>query len=119
MWNSGSLSGKRGDVCEELRKRMADVCCLQEVRWRGHGDIMMGMKGRRYKPSWSGKEDGVGGVGVMLKEELHKKGVGVRRISDRVMTIVVVFEEDMLRLICGYATQCGRHLKEKHTFMMI
>ena len=26
---------KGGDVCEELRKRMIDVCCLQEVRWRG------------------------------------------------------------------------------------
>ena len=31
MWNLGSLSGK-GGVCEELRKRMIDVCCLQEVR---------------------------------------------------------------------------------------
>ena len=31
-WNIGSLSGKGGDVCEELRKRMIDVCCLLEVR---------------------------------------------------------------------------------------
>ena len=23
-----------GEVNEELRKRMVDVCCLQEVRWR-------------------------------------------------------------------------------------
>ena len=30
-WNIGSLSGKGGVVCEELR-RMIDVCCLQEVR---------------------------------------------------------------------------------------
>ena len=28
--NLGSLSGKGGDVCEELRKRMIDVCCLQK-----------------------------------------------------------------------------------------
>ena len=26
-----------GDICEEQRKRMVDVCCLQEVRWRGQG----------------------------------------------------------------------------------
>ena len=44
MWNVGSLSGK-GEVCEELRKRMIDVCCLQEVRLRGHGARMLGMKG--------------------------------------------------------------------------
>ena len=35
VWNLGSLSGKGGEVCEELRKRMIDVCCLPEVRWRG------------------------------------------------------------------------------------
>ena len=32
------------------------------------------------------------------------------------MTLVVVFEEDVLRLICGYAPQCGRSLKEKQSF---
>ena len=36
MLNLGSLSGMGGEICEELRKRMFDVCCLQEVRWRGH-----------------------------------------------------------------------------------
>ena len=31
-WKLGSLSGKGGELCEELRK--SDVCCLPEVRWR-------------------------------------------------------------------------------------
>ena len=30
MWNLGSLGGKGGEGCEELR-RMIDVCCLQDV----------------------------------------------------------------------------------------
>ena len=46
------------------------MCCLQEVRWRGHGAGMLGMKGRRYWLKCSGKEDGVGIVGVLVKEEL-------------------------------------------------
>ena len=29
---------------------------------------MLGMKGRRYELWWSGKVNGVGGVGVMVKE---------------------------------------------------
>ena len=33
--------------------------------------------------------------------------VEVRRVRDRVMTVVVVFDEDVLRLICGYAPQSG------------
>ena len=51
---------------------MIDVCCLLEVRWRGQGARM---KGRRYKLWWSGKGDGVGGVRVMVKEELCEKVV--------------------------------------------
>ena len=44
------------------------MCCLQEVRWRGQGARMLGVKGRRHKLWWSGKEDEDGGVGAMLKE---------------------------------------------------
>ena len=95
----------RGDVCEELRKRIIDVCCLQEVKWRGQGAWMLGMKGRRYKLWWSGKGDGVGGVGIMIKEELCKELVEVKRVRDIVMTDALVFEEDVLSLICAYALQ--------------
>ena len=66
-WNLGSLSGNGGEVYEEMRKRMIDECCLQEVRWRGQGARMLGMKGRRCKLRWSGRRDGVGIVGVMWK----------------------------------------------------
>ena len=45
----GSLSGKGREVHEELRKRMIDVCCLQEVRWRGQGAMMLGIEGRRHR----------------------------------------------------------------------
>ena len=47
------------------------------------------MKGRRYRQWWSGKGDGVGGVGVMVNEELCEKVVEARRVSYRVMTTVV------------------------------
>ena len=29
-WNVGSMSGRGTELCEELRKRRVDVCCLQE-----------------------------------------------------------------------------------------
>ena len=65
-WNLDGLSGK-GEVCEELR---SDVCCWQEVRWRGQCGRMLGMKWGRYKLWWSGKGDGDGFVGGIVKEEL-------------------------------------------------
>ena len=46
------------------------MCCLRWVRWRGQGTRLLGMKGRRYMLWWSGKGDGIGSVGIMVKEEL-------------------------------------------------
>ena len=61
---------------------MIDVCCLQEVRWRGQCAMMLAMKGRRHKLWRSGKGDGVGGVGAMVKEELCEKVVEVKGVRD-------------------------------------
>ena len=65
----GSLSGNGGDIYEEPR-RMVNVCCLWEVRWRGLGGGMLSMKGTKYKLWLSGRGDVVDDVGVMVKEEL-------------------------------------------------
>ena len=77
---------------------------------------MEGIKGRRHRLWWSGKGDEIVDVRVMVKEELCNVVVGVRKMSDIVMTVVVVFEEDVLRLICGCAPQSGRRLEEKQSF---
>ena len=76
---------------------------------------MLEMRERRYKLWWFEKGDRVCGVGVMVKE-LCKKVVEVGSVSDRVLTVVVVFEEDVLRLICWYAPQIGRSLEEEQVF---
>ena len=46
----------------------------------------------------------VSGVGVFWWELCHTV-VEIRRVSDRMMAIVLVYEENVLRLICGYAPQ--------------
>ena len=88
------------------------MCCLQEVRWRGQGARFFGV-GKLW---WSGNSDGTGGVGVLVKEELCEEVVEVRRRSDRVMTVVMVLEEEVLRIICVYGPQ---RVQKKSIFMMI
>ena len=56
-------------MCEELRKQKVDVCCLHEVRWRGEGARVFGVKGKRYKLWWSRKDDKTGGVGILVVSE--------------------------------------------------
>ena len=79
-WNIGTLNGKGLEICDELWKRNVELCCLQEVRWRGCGDRQIGLQGRRYKLWWSGNHEGYGGVGVLVEEELYDEVVEARRI---------------------------------------
>ena len=79
---------------------------MQEVRWRARTrSAVYGVMGRRYKLWWSGNSDGMGGVGVLVKEELCEKVVEVRRKSDRVMTVVMALEEEVVKIICMYGPQ--------------
>ena len=67
--------------------------CYFKVRWRGQGSRILGMDGRRLPLG-----NGVGGVKVMMREELCERIIEIRRVSDRAMAVVVfVFEEDVLR----------------------
>ena len=115
-WNVGTMNKRGEEVCEELRRRRVDVCCVQEVRCKGQSAKFLGVKGRRYKMWWSGNKEGTGGVGVMVKEELCEKVIEVRRRSDRVMAVVLVFEEEVVRVICGYGPQSGRDSDDKEKF---
>ena len=103
-------------MCEELRKRKVDVCCLQEVRWRGEGARFFGVKGRRYKLWWCGNDDKIGCVGILVKQQLCEKVVEVTRRCDRVMDIGLVFEKEVVRVICAYAPQSGKPDPEKERF---
>ena len=60
--NVGSLCGRKTEVCEKLRKRQVDVCCIQEVRWKDRGARFVGTLGRRYKLWWSGNDAGFVGL---------------------------------------------------------
>ena len=71
---------------------------------------------RRYKLWWSGNNDVIGGVETFVKEELCEKVVEVRRKSDRMMVMVLVFEKQVIGVICAQASQVGRSECEKDQF---
>ena len=100
-------------MCEELRKRKVDVCCLQEVRWRDEGARFIGVKGRRYKLWWCGNDDKTGGVGILVQEELCEKVVEVKRRCDRVMGIGLIFGEGGESDLCLCTTEWKTRFRER------
>ena len=103
-------------MCKQLRKRDMDMCCLWQVRCKGQEAQFVGCRGRRYKLRWSENNHGTGGVGILVKKELCEKVVEVRRKSEKVMAMVLVFEEEVIRVIYAYAPQVGRSECKKDHF---
>ena len=58
-WNVGSISGRWGEISETLKRRCVDICCVQEVKWKGEGARMIG---NGFKFLWSGSGKAVNGV---------------------------------------------------------
>ena len=67
--NVGTLRERSGEVVETLTRRDIDVCCLQEVRWRGASAQMITGKDSEYKFFWVGNNKGTGGVGLIISKK--------------------------------------------------
>ena len=52
---------------------------------------------------------------AMVKEELCENMLDLKMVCDRVLTLVF-FEEDVLRLICGYPPHSGGSFEEIQSF---
>ena len=101
-WNMGSMGGRSMEVAEELTRRRVDVCCLQETSWKGASTHFIGPRGRRFKFWWKGN-GGSGGVGIALAEDLTDSVMEVRRKSDPIMVVVMMYGGKVLRLFSCYA----------------
>ena len=84
----------------KMERARNSICWLQ--RWRD-------------KLWWSGNSDGIEGVEISVKK-LCENVIKVQRKSDRVMAMVLVFEEEVTGVICAYAPQIGRSECKKDQF---
>ena len=75
--NVGTMCGCSGEVVETLTWRRIDVCCVQEIRWRGASARMITGKDTQYKMFWVGNYTGFGGVGILLAEKWVEKVIDV------------------------------------------
>ena len=88
--NVGTLKGRSREVVDMLSRRGADICCLQETRYRNQGCTVFGSNEEKYKFWYSGNGEGVGGVGIMMKNIMTESVIEVVRLSDRLMKIEMV-----------------------------
>ena len=93
-----------------------DVCCIQEVRYRGESARLITGKNNRCKLFWSGNDRGQGGVGIMVAEKLVKDIMKVVRVSDRIMFLKMMMDKRLVTILSVYAPQVGLSEEVKDRF---
>ncbi|GJU83202.1 retrovirus-related pol polyprotein LINE-1 [Tanacetum coccineum] len=111
-WNVGTLTGKFLELVDALKRKKVDIACFQETKWKGSRN----REGNQYKLWYSGSTTARNGVGVVLAPNLKDKVVEVSRISDRIMMVRLVIEEETISVISAYAPQVGLGEAEKKSF---
>ncbi|XP_057306907.1 uncharacterized protein LOC130645064 [Hydractinia symbiolongicarpus] len=105
--NVGTLRGRAGEVVEMLERRSVDMCCVQEVRWRGASVRFVKGRRARYKLFWIGTSDGYGGVGIFVAEKWVEKVIDVMRVNSRIIVIKFLIGNRIVTFLSVYAPQCG------------
>ena len=113
--NVGTMKGRSHEVALMLGRRKADVCCIQEVRYKSNSSTTVGGEDK-YKFWYSSSESGANGVGIMLRQDLVQNVVEVERFSDRMMRIKLVLSKTVYHVLSVYAPQVGRPITEKEDF---
>ena len=110
----GSISGKWGEISSTLKRCCVDICCLEEVRWKGQG---VKMTGNGFKFLWSGgckAENSVGLIGISWLNEIV---LGVWRFNGRVMKVIIVIGDVFWEVVSCCCPQAGKSVNEKEGFI--
>lgn len=114
--NVGTMRGRSHEVAQMLARRKADVCCVQEVRYKSDSATTLGDGSQKYKFWYSSNPSGTNGVGILLRQELAENVIEVERFCDRIMKVKLVLGSTIYHLFSVYAPQVGRSTAEKDDF---
>ncbi|XP_029640445.1 uncharacterized protein LOC115215424 [Octopus sinensis] len=98
-----------------LGRRCVDLCCVQEVRWRGSSVRFLKDEEHRYKIFWVGNTDRIGSVGIFFAEKWVDKAIVVR-VCDRILKFRLVLQQGLATIILACAPQ-GYLMNGKTDFM--
>ncbi|KAI5643615.1 hypothetical protein NE865_04417 [Phthorimaea operculella] len=113
-WNIGSLTGRSQELAEVLQRRKINICCIQELRWKGSKSRNIG---NGYQLLYHGSSNARNGVGIVVDEQLKQRIISVDRHSDRIMSLKLALDnQPCLNIISVYAPQTGCTKDEKTSF---
>ena len=82
--NIGTMTGRGRELADMMERRNVDILCLQETKWRGSKARNIGGGCKLFYNGADGRKNR---IGIMVREELAKSVLEVKRVSDRLMAM--------------------------------
>ena len=87
--------------------------CVQETKWKGSKARNIGDGCKIFYNRADGRKTG---IGIVLREELAKSVLEVKRMSDRLMAMKLEVKGSILNIVSAYAPQINNSMEKKNDF---
>src|ERR1044072_2547719 len=111
--NVGTLRGKEDEMVMVMRERRIDILGVCETRLSGGGVKVLHDD---FQLIYSGGQDNIPGVGVILSPELAQRVNNFEQVNERMLTFSLKMNEGNLSFIQVYVPQQGRPTEEREVF---
>ena len=104
---------RRGrELADMMERRNVDILCLQETKWKGSKARNIGGGFKIFYNETDGRRNG---IGIVVREELVKSVLEVKRVSDRLKMKLEV-KGLILNIVSAYTPQVGNNIQKKNDF---
>ena len=107
------MTGRGRELADMMERRNVDILCLQETKWKGNKAKNIG---GGCKIFYNGADGRKNWIGIVLREELAKSVLKVKRLSDRLMAMKLEVKVSILNIVSAYAPQVNSSMEEKNDF---
>ena len=111
--NIGTMTGRGRKLADMKERRNVDILCLQETKWKGNKARKIGGECKLF---YNGADRRKNGIGIVVREELAKSFLKVKRVSDRLMAMKLEVKGSILNIVSVYAPQVNYSMEEKNDF---
>ena len=85
--NVGTMGSWSNEIFKMFSRRLIDVCCVQESRWRDESALKIAGRNSYYKFFWKGNDSGSVGVQVLVAKKWIDNVISVVRHGTRLIML--------------------------------
>ena len=111
--NIGTMTGREREPEDMMERRNVDILWLQETKWKGSKARNIGGGCKLFYNGADGRKNG---IGIVVREELAKSVLEVKRVSDKLIAMKLEVKGSILNIVSAYAPQVNNSMEEKNDF---